>query len=96
MPLSLLNSGDSKNAFLKRLDRASESLRVFQADVLDYDTLTAAFAGCEGVFHPASPVPGDKMEDPEESTYTVVSSSALCLLRTALMTLSVVLNRRRC
>ncbi|XP_062193788.1 cinnamoyl-CoA reductase 1-like [Phragmites australis] len=55
-----------KNAFLKQLDRASENLRLFKADVLDYDSLTAAFAGCEGVFHPASPVPGYKMDDPEK------------------------------
>ncbi|TVU10060.1 hypothetical protein EJB05_43566, partial [Eragrostis curvula] len=55
-----------KNAFLEQLDNASENLRLFKADVLDYGTLTAAFAGCDGVFHPASPVPGDKMKDPEE------------------------------
>ncbi|KAK3133697.1 hypothetical protein QOZ80_6AG0539850 [Eleusine coracana subsp. coracana] len=60
------NPGDPKNAFLKQLDKASENLGIFKADVLDYDTLTAAFAGCEGVFHPASPVPAEKMEDPEE------------------------------
>uniref|UniRef100_K4A205 NAD-dependent epimerase/dehydratase domain-containing protein n=1 Tax=Setaria italica TaxID=4555 RepID=K4A205_SETIT len=56
---------DPKNAFLKQLDGASENLRLFQADVLDYGTLAAAFAGCEGVFHPATPVPGDKHVDPE-------------------------------
>jgi hypothetical protein len=47
--------------------RASENLRLFKADVLDYCSLAAAFAGCQGVFHPASPVPdGDgKHVDPE-------------------------------
>lgn len=61
----LFVSGDPKNAFLKQLDGASENLRLFKADVLDYGTLAAAFAGCEGVFHPATPVPGDKHVDPE-------------------------------
>ncbi|KAL6655324.1 hypothetical protein ACP70R_006150 [Stipagrostis hirtigluma subsp. patula] len=62
---------DPKNAFLEQLDGAAENLRVFKADVLDGDTLAAAFAGCEGVFHPASPVPEDKMVDPEESKEVV-------------------------
>nr|CAB3453808.1 unnamed protein product [Digitaria exilis] len=57
---------DPKNACLKQLDGASENLRLFKADVLDVDTLTSAFVGCEGVFHPATPVPGGKIVDPEE------------------------------
>ncbi|CAN6218187.1 unnamed protein product [Urochloa humidicola] len=57
---------DPKNAFLTQLDGASENLRLFQADVLDYGALAAAFAGCKGVFHPATPVIGDKIVDPEK------------------------------
>ncbi|KAL6655327.1 hypothetical protein ACP70R_006153 [Stipagrostis hirtigluma subsp. patula] len=34
--------------------------------VLDGGALAAAFAGCQGVFHAATPVPGDKMDDPEK------------------------------
>nr|CAB3457441.1 unnamed protein product [Digitaria exilis] len=56
---------DPKNACLKQMDGASENLHLFKADVLDVDTLTSAFAGCEGVFHPATPVPGGKIVDPE-------------------------------
>ncbi|KAG8057231.1 hypothetical protein GUJ93_ZPchr0002g26760 [Zizania palustris] len=59
---------DPKNAFLKQLEKAPENLRLFKADVLDGDSLRAAFAGCEGVFHPASPVPNDKIVDPEASS----------------------------
>jgi nucleoside-diphosphate-sugar epimerase len=44
-----------------QLDGATENLRLFKADVLDYDTLTAAFAGCDGVFHAATPVPDGKL-----------------------------------
>uniref|UniRef100_A0A0D9X6R2 3-beta hydroxysteroid dehydrogenase/isomerase domain-containing protein n=1 Tax=Leersia perrieri TaxID=77586 RepID=A0A0D9X6R2_9ORYZ len=34
-----------------------------QADMLDYGTLTSAFAGCEGVFHSATPVPEHKTKE---------------------------------
>uniref|UniRef100_A0ACD6A916 Uncharacterized protein n=1 Tax=Avena sativa TaxID=4498 RepID=A0ACD6A916_AVESA len=34
--------------------------------MLDYDTLTPAFAGCDGVFHVATPVPDGKLLDPEK------------------------------
>uniref|UniRef100_A0ACD5ZR51 Uncharacterized protein n=1 Tax=Avena sativa TaxID=4498 RepID=A0ACD5ZR51_AVESA len=57
---------DPKNAFLKQLDGAPEKLRLFKADMLDYDTVAAAFAGCEGVFHVATPVPERKLVDPEK------------------------------
>jgi nucleoside-diphosphate-sugar epimerase len=40
-------AGDAKVAFLTQLDGALENLRLFKADMLDYDTVTAAFAGCE-------------------------------------------------
>ncbi|CAL5063658.1 unnamed protein product [Urochloa decumbens] len=43
-----------------------ESLRLFKAHVLDRDALAAAVAGCEGVFHVASPVPAEKVADPED------------------------------
>ncbi|CAN6218190.1 unnamed protein product [Urochloa humidicola] len=71
---TLRDPGNQKNAHLKELDKAPENLRLFKADVLDYDTLTPAVEGCEGVFHLATPVPGDKMVDPEK--LVVVSSNA--------------------
>ncbi|CAM0952045.1 unnamed protein product [Alopecurus aequalis] len=58
--------GDAKNAFLMQLDGAPANLRLFKADMLDYDTVAAAFAGCEGVFHVASPVPERKIVDPQK------------------------------
>ncbi|XP_003578338.1 cinnamoyl-CoA reductase 2-like [Brachypodium distachyon] len=57
---------DPKNACLEQLDGASENLRLFKADMLDYGSVVAAFAGCQGVFHVASPVPEGKMVDPEK------------------------------
>ncbi|GJM85365.1 hypothetical protein PR202_ga01810 [Eleusine coracana subsp. coracana] len=52
---TLRDPSDPKNAHLTRLDKAPENLHLFKADVLDYDTLTPAVQGCEGVFHLATP-----------------------------------------
>jgi hypothetical protein len=38
--------------------------------VLDCETLTRAFEGCEGVFHLATPVPEDKIIDPEAGVFS--------------------------
>ncbi|XP_047052217.1 cinnamoyl-CoA reductase 1-like [Lolium rigidum] len=57
---------DPKNACLAQLDGAPDNLRIFKADMLDYETVVAAFAGCDGVFHVATPVPEQKMVDPEK------------------------------
>ena len=50
---------DAKNAHLKALPGAAERLALCKADLLDYDALRAAVAGCHGVFHTASPVTDD-------------------------------------
>ncbi|XP_021811931.1 cinnamoyl-CoA reductase 2-like [Prunus avium] len=47
--------GESKYAHLNKLEKASENLKLFKADLLDYDSLRSAFEGCSGVFHVASP-----------------------------------------
>ncbi|XP_072964075.1 cinnamoyl-CoA reductase 1-like isoform X3 [Typha angustifolia] len=56
---------DEKNNHLKKLDNASENLLLFKADVLDYNNVVSAIAGCEGVFHVACPVPSTKVPNPE-------------------------------
>ncbi|VAI19072.1 unnamed protein product [Triticum turgidum subsp. durum] len=45
--------GEEKTGHLRRLENASENLRLFQADLLDYDAMAAAIVGCQGVFHVA-------------------------------------------
>ncbi|KAJ1259965.1 hypothetical protein BS78_10G195800 [Paspalum vaginatum] len=57
--------GDAKSAHLPALDGAAERLRLFRADVLDYGSVAAAIAGCDGVFHVACPVPDYALADPE-------------------------------
>ena len=56
---------DSKNAHLKALEGAGERLYLYKADLLDYDSVASAVAGCEGVFHVASPVPSGRSSNPE-------------------------------
>ncbi|KAJ7530365.1 hypothetical protein O6H91_14G001100 [Diphasiastrum complanatum] len=49
--------GDKKkNGFLASFESASQNLTLHKADLLDYDALSSAIMGCEGVFHVASPI----------------------------------------
>ncbi|CAD6338989.1 unnamed protein product [Miscanthus lutarioriparius] len=57
--------GASKNAHLKALEGAGERLQLLKADLLDYSSVASAIAGCEGVFHVASPVPSGRSSNPE-------------------------------
>ncbi|XP_009606417.1 cinnamoyl-CoA reductase 1-like [Nicotiana tomentosiformis] len=59
------NPSDDKYAHLKNLEKAAENLKLFKADLLDYDSLAAAIKGCNGVFHVASPVPSSSVPNPE-------------------------------
>jgi hypothetical protein len=40
-------------------------LQLLKADLLDYNSVASAVAGCEGVFHVASPVPSGRSSNPE-------------------------------
>ncbi|XP_076924744.1 cinnamoyl-CoA reductase 1-like [Bidens hawaiensis] len=59
------NPLDEKYAHLKNLEKASENLKLFKADLLNGESLRAAITGCDGVFHTASPVPYISILDPE-------------------------------
>nr|GFB19659.1 cinnamoyl-CoA reductase 2-like [Tanacetum cinerariifolium] len=56
---------DEKYAHLKSLEKASENLKLFKADLLDYKSLCAAITECGGVFHTASLVPFGFVPNPE-------------------------------
>uniref|UniRef100_K3ZVB6 NAD-dependent epimerase/dehydratase domain-containing protein n=1 Tax=Setaria italica TaxID=4555 RepID=K3ZVB6_SETIT len=73
--------GDPKNAHLGRLDGAAGNLRLFKADMLDPDALATAVAGCEGVFHVASPVPSVKAVDPESEVLAPAVKGTLNILQ---------------
>lgn len=69
---------DEKNAHLKELEKAKENLKLFKANLLDYDPLCSAITGCNGVFHVASPVFGS-VTNPEARVYlTLLSSYFTC------------------
>ncbi|XP_068306560.1 cinnamoyl-CoA reductase 1-like [Pyrus communis] len=60
------NPPRSKYAHLSKLEKASENLKQFKADLLDYNSLCSAVAGCSGVFHVASPViPSASVTNPQ-------------------------------
>ncbi|VAI22534.1 unnamed protein product [Triticum turgidum subsp. durum] len=69
---------DRKNVHLQTLEGADERLSLRRADVLDCDSLRAAFDGCHGVFHVASPVSNDVelMPVAVEGTRNVVNAAA--------------------
>ncbi|KAJ4725517.1 putative Cinnamoyl-CoA reductase [Melia azedarach] len=61
------NLNDEKEtAHLKALEGADTRLRLFQIELLDYDTIVTAINGCVGVFHLASPCIVDKVQDPQK------------------------------
>ena len=66
-----LVSGHGKTSHLRRLDNAAENLKLFKADLLDYDAMAAATEGCQGVFHVATPVPSENITDPEVRNYHI-------------------------
>ncbi|CAL5008052.1 unnamed protein product [Urochloa decumbens] len=73
--------GDRKNAHLTALEDAGERLRLFKADMLDYSSVASAVAGCEGVFHVASPVPSGKSSNPEADVIAPAVTGTLNVLK---------------
>ncbi|KAK1259168.1 Cinnamoyl-CoA reductase 1 [Acorus gramineus] len=75
------NPDDEKNSHLKKLEGASENLKLFKADVLDYRSLAAAVKGCVGVFHAASPVPIDASPLSEKEMFESTVMGTLNVLK---------------
>ncbi|XP_047084234.1 cinnamoyl-CoA reductase 1-like [Lolium rigidum] len=75
------NPDDDKNAHLKALEGARERLQLVRADLLDYDTVASAVAGCEGVFHVASPVPSGRSTNPEAEVIAPAVTGTLNVLK---------------
>ncbi|XP_061340064.1 cinnamoyl-CoA reductase 2-like isoform X2 [Gastrolobium bilobum] len=57
--------GSQKYEHLLKLERASENLKLFKADLLSYESVHSAIVGCSAVFHVASPVPSTIVPNPE-------------------------------
>uniref|UniRef100_A0ACD5Y0J3 Uncharacterized protein n=1 Tax=Avena sativa TaxID=4498 RepID=A0ACD5Y0J3_AVESA len=75
--------GHPKNAFLMQLEGAPANLRLIKADMLDYDTVATAFAGCEGVFHVATPVP-ERIVDPQKEMIEPAVKGTMNVLKASL------------
>ncbi|XP_004515541.1 cinnamoyl-CoA reductase 1-like [Cicer arietinum] len=57
--------GSQKYEHLLKLERASENLTLFKADLLNYESVYSAIVGCSAVFHVACPVPSAELPNPE-------------------------------
>ncbi|GAA0148399.1 dehydratase [Lithospermum erythrorhizon] len=56
---------EEETKHLEALEEAESRLRLFQIDLLDYDSIAAALRGTTGVFHLATPNTVDRVDDPE-------------------------------
>ncbi|KAK4408959.1 Cinnamoyl-CoA reductase 1 [Sesamum angolense] len=56
---------EKETKHLEAMEGAESRLRLFQIDLLDYDSIVAAVTGVAGVFHVASPCIVDKVDDPQ-------------------------------
>ncbi|XP_023520749.1 cinnamoyl-CoA reductase 2-like [Cucurbita pepo subsp. pepo] len=85
------NPDDPKNAHLKELDGAEEKLKLYGADLLDFESLKAAIIGCDGVFHTASAVTDDpeKVEETIIGTKNVILAAAEAKVRRIVFTSSI-------
>ncbi|XP_019178637.1 PREDICTED: cinnamoyl-CoA reductase 1 [Ipomoea nil] len=57
---------EKETKHLEAMEGAESRLRLFQIDLLDYNSLVAAITGATGVFHLASPCTVDEVRDPEK------------------------------
>ncbi|XP_025012472.1 cinnamoyl-CoA reductase 1 [Ricinus communis] len=75
---------NEKNAHLWKLDRATENLKLFKAELLDYNALYSAIEGCSGVFHVASPLPSSAVQNPEMELIEPAVKGTLNVLKACL------------
>ncbi|KAJ0966966.1 hypothetical protein J5N97_023883 [Dioscorea zingiberensis] len=82
---------DGKNWHLKELKGAAERLKLYKADVLNYESLCPVFSGCDGVFHVASPVTNDpeKVRVAVEGTKNAVNAAGNAGVRRLVFTSSI-------
>jgi len=65
MGTTFLTDDEAETKHLEALDGAPARLRLFQMDLLDYDSVLATVCGCAGVFHVASPCTIEQVQDPQ-------------------------------
>eukprot|EP01018_Ginkgo_biloba_P001131 Gb_35371 [translate_table: standard] len=78
---NLQNEKETKH--LEAMEGAKERLKLFQIDLLDYDSLEAAIDGSVGVFHIASPCIVDEVKDPQAELLDPAVKGTLNALKAA-------------
>ncbi|THF94146.1 hypothetical protein TEA_022972 [Camellia sinensis var. sinensis] len=74
---------EKETKHLEALEGAESRLRLFQIDLLDYDSIVAAVTGSSGVFHLASPCIIDQVKDPERELLEPAIKGTLNVLTAA-------------
>ncbi|XVF20364.1 hypothetical protein REPUB_Repub11eG0191800 [Reevesia pubescens] len=74
---------EKETKHLESLEGAESRLRLFQIDLLDYDSIVAAINGCSGVFHLASPCIIDQVHDPQKELLDPAIKGTLNVLTAA-------------
>ncbi|XP_057782585.1 cinnamoyl-CoA reductase CAD2-like [Salvia miltiorrhiza] len=78
------NLGDERETkHLEAIEGADSGLRLFQIDLLDYDSIAAAIRGATGVFHVASPCIIDQVDDPQRELLDPAIKGTLNVLTAA-------------
>ncbi|CAN6440914.1 unnamed protein product [Victoria cruziana] len=76
---------DKKNEHLKEVGDSCSMLQLFKADLLNYGEMCAAIAGCEGVFHVASPIPTHTVLHPEKEVIDPAVKGTLNVVKASKM-----------
>ncbi|KAM7259206.1 hypothetical protein ACFE04_014947 [Oxalis oulophora] len=74
---------DKETKHLEALPLADSRLRLFQMDLLNYDSILEAIKGCDGVFHLASPCIVDQVDDPKQQLLDPAIKGTLNVLNAA-------------
>ncbi|EOY34586.1 PREDICTED: cinnamoyl-CoA reductase 1 [Theobroma cacao] len=74
---------EKETKHLESLEGAESRLRLFQIDLLDYDSIATAINGCAGVFHLASPCIVDPVHDPQKELLDPAIKGTLNVLTAA-------------
>ncbi|KAL4198074.1 hypothetical protein AMTRI_Chr03g44070 [Amborella trichopoda] len=72
---------DERYAHVKKLENSSTNLLLFKADLLDCNSIFSAIRGCHGVFHVASPVPSNRVADPQKELLDPAVKGTLNVLK---------------
>ncbi|WVY90029.1 hypothetical protein V8G54_035543 [Vigna mungo] len=74
---------EAETKHLEALDGAPARLRLFQMELLHYDSVLAAVCGCAGVFHVASPCTVEQVQDPQKELLDPAIKGTLNVLTAA-------------